>query len=144
MRAMIDHTIGVWNQLDWQPLEGFVYAVTPVNFTAIGANLPCASALMGNTVVWKPSATAKFAAHCGNHLGVRSCAAAQENRTYDRSAPVHSSKKALAARGPSTFALWHEHSPPATATGRAANANRFPRALKMRRRGEYDFSAEVA
>jgi 1-pyrroline-5-carboxylate dehydrogenase len=37
MRAMIDHTIGVWNQLDWQPLEGFVYAVTPVNFTAIGA-----------------------------------------------------------------------------------------------------------
>jgi hypothetical protein len=69
MRAMIDREIDVWNQLDWRPLEGFVYAVTPVNFTAIGANLPCAPALMGNTVVWKPSATAKFAAHCGNHLG---------------------------------------------------------------------------
>jgi 1-pyrroline-5-carboxylate dehydrogenase len=54
---------GVWNQLDYRPLEGFVYAVTPFNFTAIAANLPCAPALMGNTVVWKPSATAKFAAH---------------------------------------------------------------------------------
>jgi len=54
---------GVWNQVDYRPLEGFVYAVTPFNFTAIAANLPCAPALMGNTVVWKPSATAKFAAH---------------------------------------------------------------------------------
>ena len=54
---------GVWNQLDYRPLEGFVYAVTPFNFTAIAANLPCAPALMGNTVVWKPSATAKYSAH---------------------------------------------------------------------------------
>ncbi len=49
---------GVWNRLDYRPLEGFVYAVTPFNFTAIGANLPAAPALMGNTVIWKPAATA--------------------------------------------------------------------------------------
>ena len=51
-----DH--GVWNQLDYRPLEGFVYAVTPFNFTAIGGNLPTAPALMGNTVVWKPASSA--------------------------------------------------------------------------------------
>jgi 1-pyrroline-5-carboxylate dehydrogenase len=54
---------GAWNRLDYRPLEGFVYAVTPFNFTAIAANLPCAPALMGNAVVWKPSANAKFSAH---------------------------------------------------------------------------------
>lgn len=46
---------GVWNRLECRPLEGFVYAVTPFNFTSIGGNLPHAPALMGNTVVWKPS-----------------------------------------------------------------------------------------
>src|SRR5690606_18998179 len=46
---------GTWNHLDYRPLEGFVYAVTPFNFTAIAGNLPTAPALMGNTVVWKPS-----------------------------------------------------------------------------------------
>ncbi len=54
---------GVWNRVDYRPLEGFVYAVTPFNFTAIAGNLPSAPALMGNTVVWKPSATAKYSAH---------------------------------------------------------------------------------
>jgi 1-pyrroline-5-carboxylate dehydrogenase len=49
---------GVWNRMDHRPLEGFVYAITPFNFTAIGGNLPTAPALMGNTVVWKPAATA--------------------------------------------------------------------------------------
>ena len=49
---------GAWNRLDHRPLEGFVYAITPFNFTAIGGNLPTAPALMGNTVVWKPAATA--------------------------------------------------------------------------------------
>ncbi len=49
---------GMWNRMDHRPLEGFVYAITPFNFTAIGGNLPTAPALMGNTVVWKPSATA--------------------------------------------------------------------------------------
>ncbi|HEV7628812.1 MAG TPA: L-glutamate gamma-semialdehyde dehydrogenase, partial [Streptomyces sp.] len=48
---------GVWNRLDHRPLEGFVYAVTPFNFTAIAGNLPTAPALMGNVVVWKPSPT---------------------------------------------------------------------------------------
>ncbi|HEV8613709.1 MAG TPA: aldehyde dehydrogenase family protein, partial [Gemmatimonadales bacterium] len=49
---------GVWNRMDHRPLEGFVYAITPFNFTAIGANLPTAPAIMGNVVLWKPAATA--------------------------------------------------------------------------------------
>ncbi|GAA4958201.1 L-glutamate gamma-semialdehyde dehydrogenase [Yinghuangia aomiensis] len=53
---------GVWNRLDHRPLEGFVYAVTPFNFTAIAGNLPTAPALMGNTVIWKPSPTQTVAA----------------------------------------------------------------------------------
>ncbi|WP_153398531.1 L-glutamate gamma-semialdehyde dehydrogenase [Ornithinicoccus halotolerans] len=53
---------GVWNRTDHRPLEGFVYAVTPFNFTAIAGNLPTAPALMGNTVVWKPSPTQQRAA----------------------------------------------------------------------------------
>ncbi len=54
---------GVWNRIDHRPLEGFVYAITPFNFTAIAGNLPAAPALMGNTVVWKPSPTQQLAAH---------------------------------------------------------------------------------
>ncbi|MBV8932650.1 MAG: L-glutamate gamma-semialdehyde dehydrogenase, partial [Kutzneria sp.] len=54
---------GVWNRTDHRPLEGFVYAITPFNFTAIAANLPTAPALMGNVVLWKPSPTQTFAAH---------------------------------------------------------------------------------
>lgn len=54
---------GVWNRTDYRPLEGFVYAVTPFNFTAIAGNLPTAPALMGNTVVWKPSITQTFSAY---------------------------------------------------------------------------------
>ncbi len=52
-----------WNQTDYRPLEGFIYAVTPFNFTAIGGNLPTAPALMGNTVIWKPAATAMLSAY---------------------------------------------------------------------------------
>jgi 1-pyrroline-5-carboxylate dehydrogenase len=59
----IRHSSGVWNRLDHRPLEGFVYAITPFNFTAIGGNLPTAPALMGNTVLWKPSPTQQLAAH---------------------------------------------------------------------------------
>ncbi len=54
---------GVWNRADHRPLEGFVYAITPFNFTAIAGNLPTAPALMGNTVIWKPAPTQQFAAH---------------------------------------------------------------------------------
>jgi 1-pyrroline-5-carboxylate dehydrogenase len=54
---------GIWNMLEPRPLEGFVFAPTPFNFTAIAANLPTAPALMGNTVVWKPAGTALYAAH---------------------------------------------------------------------------------
>ena len=46
---------GVWNRLEWRPLEGFVFALTPFNFTSIACNLPTSSAMMGNVVVWKPS-----------------------------------------------------------------------------------------
>ncbi|SDL01561.1 delta-1-pyrroline-5-carboxylate dehydrogenase [Glycomyces sambucus] len=54
---------GLWNRMDHRPLDGFVLAITPFNFTAIAGNLPTAPALMGNTVVWKPSPTQQFAAH---------------------------------------------------------------------------------
>ncbi|MFT4044472.1 MAG: L-glutamate gamma-semialdehyde dehydrogenase [Gordonia sp. (in: high G+C Gram-positive bacteria)] len=54
---------GVWNRLDHRPLDGFVYAITPFNFTAIAGNLPTAPMLMGNTVVWKPSPTQAYSAH---------------------------------------------------------------------------------
>jgi 1-pyrroline-5-carboxylate dehydrogenase len=54
---------GVWNRSDHRPLEGFVYAITPFNFTAIAGNLPTAPALMGNTVLWKPSTSQQLAAH---------------------------------------------------------------------------------
>ncbi len=53
---------GVWNRMDYRPLEGFVYAITPFNFSAIAGNLPTAPALMGNTVIWKPSPTQTLAA----------------------------------------------------------------------------------
>jgi len=53
---------GVWNRLEYRPLEGFVFAVTPFNFTAIAGNLPTSAALMGNTVVWKPASTAAYSA----------------------------------------------------------------------------------
>jgi 1-pyrroline-5-carboxylate dehydrogenase len=53
---------GVWNRMEWRPLEGFVYAVTPFNFASIAGNLPTAPALMGNTVVWKPASSAVYPA----------------------------------------------------------------------------------
>jgi 1-pyrroline-5-carboxylate dehydrogenase len=56
-----DHTM--WNQLEYRGLEGFVYAVTPFNFTSIAGNLPTAPALMGNTVVWKPASSAMYSAY---------------------------------------------------------------------------------
>jgi 1-pyrroline-5-carboxylate dehydrogenase len=54
---------GIWNRLDHRPLEGFVYAISPFNFTAIAGNLPTAPALMGNVVIWKPSETQLLSAH---------------------------------------------------------------------------------
>jgi 1-pyrroline-5-carboxylate dehydrogenase len=58
-----ESSMGIWNRFDHRPLEGFVYAITPFNFTAIAGNLPSAPALMGNTVIWKPSPTQQLAAH---------------------------------------------------------------------------------
>ncbi len=54
---------GVWNRLEYRPLEGFVFALTPFNFTAIAGNLPISAAMMGNTVVWKPAYTQVYSAH---------------------------------------------------------------------------------
>jgi 1-pyrroline-5-carboxylate dehydrogenase len=58
-----DSSHSVWNQMEYRPLEGFVYAVSPFNFTAIGGNLAGAPALMGNTVVWKPASSAMMSAY---------------------------------------------------------------------------------
>jgi 1-pyrroline-5-carboxylate dehydrogenase len=60
-QPLSDHA--TWNQAEYRALEGFVYAVTPFNFTSIAANLPTAPALMGNTIVWKPASSAMFSAH---------------------------------------------------------------------------------
>ncbi len=57
---------GVWNRMQHRPLEGFVFAATPFNFTAIAGNLPAAPALMGNTVVWKPSRPWRCTARTGS------------------------------------------------------------------------------
>jgi 1-pyrroline-5-carboxylate dehydrogenase len=54
---------GTWNRMEYRPLEGFVFAVTPFNFTSIAGNLPTSVALMGNTVLWKPASTAAYSAH---------------------------------------------------------------------------------
>ncbi|CAG5010455.1 1-pyrroline-5-carboxylate dehydrogenase 1 [Dyadobacter sp. CECT 9275] len=54
---------GVWNRMEYRPLEGFIFAVTPFNFTAIAGNLPAAPAMMGNVVIWKPAFTQVYAAH---------------------------------------------------------------------------------
>lgn len=54
---------GIWNRMEYRPLEGFVFAVTPFNFTAIAGNLPTSAAMMGNTVVWKPANTQIYAAN---------------------------------------------------------------------------------
>jgi 1-pyrroline-5-carboxylate dehydrogenase len=58
-----ESSVGVWNQLEYRALEGFIYAVSPFNFTAIGGNLPSSVALMGNTVVWKPASSAMLSAY---------------------------------------------------------------------------------
>ncbi|GAH88646.1 unnamed protein product, partial [marine sediment metagenome] len=54
---------GQWNMLEYRPLEGFVFAITPFNFISIGGNLPTSPALMGNTVIWKPASTAVYPAY---------------------------------------------------------------------------------
>jgi 1-pyrroline-5-carboxylate dehydrogenase len=58
-----DSSPGVWNRVEYRPLEGFVFALTPFNFTSIAGNLPSAPAMMGNVVIWKPSKTAIYSAH---------------------------------------------------------------------------------
>jgi len=63
-----ESSAGVWNRMEYRPLEGFVLAITPFNFTSIAGNLPTAPALLGNVVVWKPSPTQQLAAHCTMRL----------------------------------------------------------------------------
>lgn len=57
-RQQPENSAGIWNRVEYRPLDGFVMAISPFNFTSIGGNLPCAPAIMGNTVLWKPSSTA--------------------------------------------------------------------------------------
>lgn len=57
-----DSAEGIWNRVEYRPLEGFVYAITPFNFTAIAGNLPASAAMMGNVVIWKPSDSQIFSA----------------------------------------------------------------------------------
>jgi 1-pyrroline-5-carboxylate dehydrogenase len=54
---------GVWNRVEYRPLEGFIFAITPFNFTSIAGNLPTAPAIMGNTALWKPASSAVYSAH---------------------------------------------------------------------------------
>ena len=54
---------GVWNQMEYRPLEGFVFAISPFNFTALGVNLAATPALLGNTVIWKPASSAVYSAY---------------------------------------------------------------------------------
>lgn len=58
-----ESSAGIWNRMEWRPLEGFVFALTPFNFTAIAGNLPSSPAMMGNTVVWKPANTQIYSAN---------------------------------------------------------------------------------
>ncbi len=62
-RMQPESSQGIWNRMEYRPLDGFVLAITPFNFTSIGGNLPIAPALMGNTVVWKPAGTASLASY---------------------------------------------------------------------------------
>ena len=57
-----ENSSGIWNKMEYRPLEGFVFAITPFNFTSIAANLCIAPALMGNTIVWKPSDNQTYSA----------------------------------------------------------------------------------
>ena len=57
-----DSAEGIWNRVEYRPLEGFIYAITPFNFTAIAGNLPASAAMMGNVVLWKPSDSQVFSA----------------------------------------------------------------------------------
>ncbi|HVR81272.1 MAG TPA: L-glutamate gamma-semialdehyde dehydrogenase [Luteimonas sp.] len=63
LREQPQNSPGAWNRLEHRPLEGFVFAVSPFNFTSIAGNLPTAPALCGNTVIWKPASTAVYSAH---------------------------------------------------------------------------------
>lgn len=62
-RQQPNSAAGMWNRMEWRPLEGFIYALTPFNFTAIAGNLPTSCAMMGNVVVWKPSNTQVYSAN---------------------------------------------------------------------------------
>ncbi len=78
---------GTWNRMEYRPLEGFVLAITPFNFTSIAANLPTAPALLGNVVIWKPSPTQQLAAHATHAPAGGGRAAARGDQPGHRGRP---------------------------------------------------------
>ena len=97
---------GVWNRLEWRPLEGFSYALTPFNFTAIAGNLPTSCAMMGNVVVWRPSNTQVYSANVlmaifkkagsrvqGNQVFIDAKLVERRLETVPPSFPIYSSTK---------------------------------------------------
>ena len=107
---------GVWNTVDYRPLEGFVFAVTPFNFTSIGGNLPTAPALMGNTVLWKPASTS-ILSELLHHADARGGGAAARRdqlrarprraRSATRSSPAATSPGSTSPVRPATFqGMW--------------------------------------
>ncbi len=90
---------GIWNQVEYRPLDGFIYAITPFNFTSIAGNLPHSPALMGNTVIWKPSRTAIFS----NYYIMRLFEAAGVPAGVINFLPGHSSKVSKALLGSPDF-----------------------------------------
>ncbi|KAF2461149.1 delta-1-pyrroline-5-carboxylate dehydrogenase [Lineolata rhizophorae] len=99
----VHNSPGVWNRVEYRALEGFVYAVTPFNFTAIGGNLPAAPALMGNVVLWKPSPSAL----ASNHLVLRILLEAGLPPDVIQFVPGDAETVTAAALGHKNFAALH-------------------------------------
>ena len=126
---------GVWNRLDHRPLEGFVYAITPFNFTAIAGNLPTAPALMGNVVVWKPSPTQTHAAVLLMRL-LEEAGLPQGVINLVTGDGVAVSEVALAHPRPGRHPLHRLHRRPSSTCGRrsATNIDELPHLPAARRR----------
>ena len=124
-------TTSAWNRLEYRPLEGFVLAITPFNFTSIAGNLPTAPALMGNVVVWKPSPTQQLSAHyLMRLLEAAGLTPGEVNHEYTRCRGAVSDDRALAKH---TAALARALPDAAAGGGRAAARRDQPGHRRWRR-----------